>query len=61
MPGSLQQRTELGLFRKPTYKDLWVFNIEKNGPYAFDYIQQSLETLEIKTEFSKCSTLMETE
>lgn len=66
MPGSLQQRTELRLFREPTYRDLWGFekikcNTEENLPYILKYVSQFWETLEVKTEFSKCSTLMETE
>lgn len=67
MPGSLQQRTELELFRKPTYRDLCGFEkikcntYEEKLPYILKYVQQLWETLEIKTEFSKRSTLMETE
>lgn len=66
MPGSLQQRTELRLFREPTYRDLCGFekikcSTEENLPYILKYIPHLWETLEVKTEFSKCSTLMETE
>lgn len=65
MPRSLQQRIELGLLKHPTYRDLWDFekyNIEENGQYVFDdYIQQFWEAPKIKADFSKLSSLMETE
>lgn len=48
MPGSLQQRRELGVLTEPRHRALWEFEDREyhieNGPYILDYSLPVFET-----------------